>query len=464
MRHIVLGALGIALVSGCSQSNGDAGHGGAGAGQSTGTSAVNGPTFHKDVEPLLQQHCLSCHTDGQIGGFSLAAYADAKKMSGLIVAKTSKGEMPPFPAQATSECTPRAGWKNDPRLSAEQIAMLKTWSDNGAPEGDPKDAPPPFVLTEPGLANPAMEISAPEPTTVSGTTDQFVCVVYDPKLSGTQYLDGLHFVAQNTKIAHHALLFRAPRADVAKDSGGKNQYPCFGAPPGTLLNAWAPGSVPLELPADVGMELGASDVIVIQMHYHPRGVDDSDQSKIQLRFTAQKPKWSYMTALIGNAGSAADGLLPDPDDVGAPEFKIPANKAQHVEEMTYTIKPSDTPVALPILAVGTHMHYVGVDMKFSIERATPTDVQPAQECLVQTPHWDFNWQRWYQYDLDIPALPKVGPGDTLRMRCTYDNTMKNPFVAKALSDQGLSAPRDVSLGEMTLDEMCLGVAGILVPN
>ena len=29
-------------------------------------------TFHRDVEPILQQHCLTCHSDGQIGGFSLA--------------------------------------------------------------------------------------------------------------------------------------------------------------------------------------------------------------------------------------------------------------------------------------------------------------------------------------------------------------------------------------------------------
>ncbi len=451
-------------LAGCTASSGDAGRGGAGAGGST-ASGTNGPTFHKDVEPLLQAHCLSCHSEGQIGGFSLAAYDDAKKLAPLIAMRTASGTMPPFPAQETDECHPRGAWRNDPRLSADQIAMLKAWSDAGAPEGDPKDAPPPFVLAEPGLPNPSLEITAPAPITVTGGgKDQFVCVVYDPQLTETKWLDGLHFVAGNAKVAHHALLFRAPRADVAAQSGGQSQYPCFGAPPGTLLNAWAPGSVPLELPANIGMQMGKDDLIVIQMHYHPRATDEVDQSKVQLRFASSAPKWSYITALIGNAATAADGLLPDPDDKGAPEFLIPANKTSHTEEMTYTIKESDTPVALPILAVGTHMHYVGVDMKFSIERATGNAAQPANECLVETPHWDFNWQRWYQYDLPVESLPTVGPGDTLRMRCTYDNSMQNPFVAQALKDQGLSAPRDVSLGEMTLDEMCLGVAGILVPN
>jgi hypothetical protein len=58
----------------------------------------------------------------------------------------------------------------------------------------------------------------------------------------------------------------------------------------------------------------------------------------------------------------------------------------------------------------------------------------------------------------------VTGGDLLRLRCRYDNTIKNPFLAKALSDAGLSAPVDVRLGEETLDEMCLGAVGFLVPN
>jgi hypothetical protein len=42
----------------------------------------------------------------------------------------------------------------------------------------------------------------------------------------------------------------------------------------------------------------------------------------------------------------------------------------------------------------------------------------------------------------------------------YDNSMENQFVVNALKQQGLSAPRDVYMGETTLDEMCLGAFGI----
>jgi len=49
------------------------------------------------------------------------------------------------------------------------------------------------------------------------------------------------------------------------------------------------------------------------------------------------------------------------------------------------------------------------------------------------------------------------------MRCTYDNTLDNPDVRRALAEQGLDEPIDVHLGEEALDEMCLGLFGILVP-
>ncbi|HYP90264.1 MAG TPA: hypothetical protein VEQ59_18965, partial [Polyangiaceae bacterium] len=64
------------------------------------------------------------------------------------------------------------------------------------------------------------------------------------------------------------------------------------------------------------------------------------------------------------------------------------------------------------------------------------------------------------YDTPIDQAPALRSGDVLNLRCTYDNSMQNPFVARALAEQGLSAPRDVVLGEQTLDEMCLGIFGI----
>jgi hypothetical protein len=106
------------------------------------------------------------------------------------------------------------------------------------------------------------------------------------------------------------------------------------------------------------------------------------------------------------------------------------------------------------------MHYVGVDMKITLEHAGGTDT----ECLIQTPHWDFNWQRGYAYDAAYEDLPAMRDGDTLHFRCVYDNTLGNLNVLGALQARRLANPVEVRLGEDTLDEMCLGAIGIISPN
>jgi len=109
--------------------------------------------------------------------------------------------------------------------------------------------------------------------------------------------------------------------------------------------------------------------------------------------------------------------------------------------------------------VGTHMHYVGTDMRIGIKHAVPGN-EPAEECLLETPRWDFDWQRGYRYDIPIDQAPTATAGDQLTLRCAYDNSTQNPHVQTALVQQGLTAPRDVALGEATLDEMCLGIFGV----
>ena len=99
----------------------------------------------------------------------------------------------------------------------------------------------------------------------------------------------------------------------------------------------------------------------------------------------------------------------------------------------------------------------------SIKRSNDAE-QPAEECLLQTPHWDFNWQRGYRYDAPLDELPTAGPGDVLQFRCTYDNSLDNPFVRDALDEQGLTEPREVRLGEESLDEMCLGAFAVAYPR
>jgi hypothetical protein len=129
-----------------------------------------------------------------------------------------------------------------------------------------------------------------------------------------------------------------------------------------------------------------------------------------------------------------------------------------VRAFTFKI-PSAT--GLRIYGAGTHMHYVGRGMRVSLTHAATNET----ECLIETPSWDFNWQRGYAYDASaLTDLSTIEQGDVLHLRCQYDNTMGNPFVAAALKEQDLPSPVPVRLGEDTLDEMCLTGLGIIYPR
>ncbi|HEX5033694.1 MAG TPA: thiol-disulfide isomerase, partial [bacterium] len=101
------------------------------------------PTFHRDVEPILQAHCQSCHRPGEIGPFPLIAYAQVRPQARAIRAAVLQKKMPPwFAAEASHP------FSNDLSLTSAQIETHKHWADNGAPRGNPDDAPPARPFTE----------------------------------------------------------------------------------------------------------------------------------------------------------------------------------------------------------------------------------------------------------------------------------------------------------------------------
>jgi hypothetical protein len=105
------------------------------------------------------------------------------------------------------------------------------------------------------------------------------------------------------------------------------------------------------------------------------------------------------------------------------------------------------------------MHLVGVDERIALEKADGA----GELCLLHEPRWDFSWQRTYAFDADVPDLPLLAPGDRLTIRCTYNNTMENEALARALSEQDVPEPVDVTMGESTLDEMCLSAVQLVTP-
>jgi hypothetical protein len=427
-------------------------------------------TWHSDIASLVSVKCAGCHTEGGIAPFSLATYQEAKGFGPTMKSVVDLGIMPPWGAQQTDECEPRFGFRDDLRLSPEEVEALSLWVEAGMPEGDPETAapvePPPVLELE----DPALSLPLPS-VTVTGPGDRFLCFSLDPELTEDLWVTASQVVPGNDAIVHHVLTFLDPGGESAALAGEQGYYECFGGPQVTdpvLLGAWAPGAVPFRTPEGVAMSFPAGSRLVVNVHYHPTGSgsDQDEGTRIDFDVANEEPLYDGRIVLIGNfTGPGALGeLLPGQSDPATgPAFTIPAGASGHVETMRFVVPPFGVPEGI-IWGVGTHMHYVGRDMRMTIERPTPRDGQPASECLVQTPDWDFDWQRSYLYDAPLSELPTAGPGDVLEFRCTYDNSLENAAVREALVEQGLSEPRDVVLGEETLDEMCLGVFAVAYPR
>src|SRR5207342_86709 len=93
-------------------------------------------TFSKDVAPILQSKCQSCHEPGSIGPMSLVTYQDARPWARSIKNRVESRQMPPWHIDRSVGVTK---FKNDMSLTDEQVATIVKWVDQGAPQGDPAD-------------------------------------------------------------------------------------------------------------------------------------------------------------------------------------------------------------------------------------------------------------------------------------------------------------------------------------
>ena len=91
-------------------------------------------TFTKDVAPILQQSCQSCHHPGTAAPMSLITYEDVRPWAKSIKARVAAREMPPWHLDKTVGIR---DFKNDISLSDADISTITRWVDNGAVQGDP---------------------------------------------------------------------------------------------------------------------------------------------------------------------------------------------------------------------------------------------------------------------------------------------------------------------------------------
>jgi hypothetical protein len=125
-------------------------------------------TFTRDIAPILQRSCQNCHWAGGGAPMSLTTYPEVRRYAQRIKDRTAirdrMGAMPPFFVEKDLGITE---FVSDYSLSNEELALIQAWADNGAPEGDPADMPPPLDFNLTGdwtLGEPDLVVSSADQT------------------------------------------------------------------------------------------------------------------------------------------------------------------------------------------------------------------------------------------------------------------------------------------------------------
>lgn len=382
-------------------------------------------TFARDIAPILQQRCETCHRPGQVAPFSLTNYEEAKSHAEMMVEVTRQRIMPPWiPGPETAHRFIGQRW-----LSERELNLLAEWVKSGCTFGDEADLPPAATFAEGWqLGEPDLLVKMPKPFTVPASgPDLLQNFVIPTKIPEDKLVAAVEFHPGNKRVVHHAVLFlddkgQARKLDAATPEPG---YGNFGGPgflPSGALGGWSVGNTARRLPNDMGRYLKKGSDLVVQVHYHPTGKVEEDQSEIGLYFV-DKP--------------VADSLKEPAKLVGSIwmanyEMDIPAGEANYRRATTYTL-PKD----VIMVGIVPHMHLLGKSM-----RVTVTEPSQQPQVLIDIPTWNYNWQDEYYYERPI----RLKAGTKLFVEAVFDNSAANPSNPS-------SPPKRVTWGEETTDEM-----------
>jgi mono/diheme cytochrome c family protein len=387
-------------------------------------------TYTKDVAPILFENCASCHRPGEVGPFSLLGYQDAKRRAKQIAEVTDTKLMPPWlPVAGHGE------FAGERRLSEAQVKTLRKWADAGAPEGDPKDLPPTPKFAEGwALGEPDLTVKMPEAYTLKAEgRDVFRVFVIPLDLPADKYVSAVDFRPSNRKVVHHALLFldtsgEARKRDAADPEPGYSQAGGLGFVPAGGLGGWAPGVTPRLLPDGVARIARKGADLVVQVHYHPSGKVEKEQSTIGLYFAKKEPEKLALSIPKGMNRRSMD-IKPG--------------------DKNFTLTDSFTlPVDFNVTGIFPHAHLLCKEIK--VDATLPDGTKKP---MIWIKDWDWNWQDEFLYAKNV-HLPR---GTVIDQKYVFDNSADNVRNPN-------QPPKRVTWGEQTADEMAITFFLVAAPK
>jgi len=388
-------------------------------------------TYSRDIAPILQEKCVTCHNPEGIGPMPLQSYQQVNPFAALIKDRTSKRIMPPWHIDTT---TGIQEFKNDASLSDEQIATISSWVDSGAPEGNPTHLPTPidipsgsaWQLTE-QLGPPDLIIkSTPFDVIANGQDQWWTPDVPFEGMEKDRWLRAAEFKPSyplGKKVVHHGHAVLVPE--------GENRQ--------VALARYGVGKSWEVYPDGTGMKVPANGHIAWNLHYFPVGAEGEDD-------VVEVGLWFYdegFTPELETAGEAmfrVDGLngMARGQDIVIPPHGYQVLQGTHV---------LDAPAV--IHSYRPHLHMRGKVM--TMEAIFPDG---RKEVLSQVNKYNHNWQISYLYADDAkPLLPK---GTVLQFTSVFDNTINNPLNP--------DPEQWVVFGRRGVDEMSHAWVGITYMN
>lgn len=364
--------------------------------------AQTAPTYSKDVAPILQEKCVTCHNPDGIGPMSLMTYEQVRPFAPIIKDRTSKRIMPPWHIDPT---TGIQQFKNDASLSDAQIATIAAWVDGGGLLGDPADLPAPVDIPKgdawqlaDALGPPDLVIKSPPYDVIANGQDQW----WEPSvpftgLNSERFLRAAEFKPSyplGKRVVHHGhavLIPEGERREVA-------------------LARYGVGKSYEIYPEGTGMRVPPNGRIAWNLHYFPVGAaGDGDVVEVGLWFYPEGQQPELET--IGEAMFRVDGLngMLRGQDILIPPHSYQVLTGTHVLQSPAVIH-----------SYRPHLHMRGKVM--TMEAIYPDG---RKEVLSQVDKYDHNWQISYIYADEVqPLLPT---GTVLQFTTVFDNTANNPI-------------------------------------
>jgi hypothetical protein len=392
---------------------------------------VSPPVFYRDILPILQQHCQSCHRSGEIGPMPLVTHDDVRSRAHEIAIAVAKRKMPPWFAD------PHFGhFSNDPSLTGVEIQKIVAWADAGAPAGNPKDTPPPRQWVEGwNISQPDVIVKMPKPPALPAQGDiEYTYEIVPTGFTEDKWVQMSEIRPSSRENVHHAVVYirppnstwlrHAPVAVPFTASDMTDEDSRHGAhwTDSDILLVYAPGSSPDNWPAGMAKFVPAGSDLVFQMHYTAHGRAASGQTSIGIVFAKKPPAQRVITLQLTND-----------------HFVIPPGADNYRVEARGTL-PNDA----TLLSFFPHMHLRGKQFDYNIVSAGGKI-----ETLLRV-NYDFYWQ--LSYRLAEPRALKAGT--MLQAAALYDNSRNNLHNP----DPGAS----VRWGDQTYDEMMVGFFDVAV--